>query len=30
MLPEEYLYYGVRLEAGQRLHVTANAELAPR
>lgn len=26
ILPEEYLYYGVRLEAGQRLRVTANAE----
>jgi Ca-activated chloride channel family protein len=27
ILPTEYLYYGVRVEAGQRLHVTANADL---
>jgi hypothetical protein len=27
VLPEEYLYYGVRVQAGQRLHVTANSEL---
>jgi hypothetical protein len=28
LLPSEYLYYGFRLEPGQRLHVTANAELS--
>lgn len=28
LLPTEYLYYGVRLEAGQRLHVTANADMS--
>jgi hypothetical protein len=27
LLPTEYLYYGFRLEAGQRMHVTANAEM---
>jgi hypothetical protein len=27
VLPEEFLYYGVRVEAGQRLHVTANSEM---
>jgi hypothetical protein len=27
VLPEEYLYYGVRVQPGQRLHVTANSEL---
>jgi hypothetical protein len=27
VLPEEYLYYGVRVQAGQRLHVVANAEI---
>jgi hypothetical protein len=27
LLPTEYLYYAFRLEPGQRLHVTANAEM---
>jgi Ca-activated chloride channel homolog len=27
VLPEEYLYYAVRVEPGQSLHVTANSEL---
>jgi hypothetical protein len=27
VLPEEYLYYAVRLAAGQRLHLVANSEL---
>jgi hypothetical protein len=27
VLPEEYLYYAVRLQAGQRLHLVANSEL---
>jgi hypothetical protein len=27
VLPEEYLYYGVRVQPGQALHVTANSEL---
>jgi Ca-activated chloride channel family protein len=28
LLPTEYLYYAFRLEPGQRLHVTANADMA--
>jgi hypothetical protein len=28
VLPEEYLYYAVRLRAGQRLHLVANSELS--
>jgi Ca-activated chloride channel family protein len=28
VLPEEYLYYAVRLQAGQRLHLVANSELS--
>jgi Ca-activated chloride channel family protein len=27
VLPEEYLYYGVRVQAGQRLHIVGNVEL---
>jgi hypothetical protein len=27
ILPTEYLYYGIRVESGQRLRVTANADL---
>ena len=30
VLPEEYLYYGVRVGAGQRLRVTLEAGLDPR
>ena len=30
VLPEEYLYYGVRVAAGQRLRVTLDAGLDPR
>gem|GEM_PF-3877017 len=30
VLPQEYLYYGIHLRTGQRLHVSADAELGRR